>query len=310
MVNIVEITNLTKSFGEDEALRGINLDIKKDEVFGLIGPDGAGKSTLLRIIAGIISPTKGSVKIFGKDILEEEESIKRNIGYLPQGVNLYDYLTVSELLRFFLSIYGVQEKGNEEWISFLLEITKLKSFRHHRSGSLSGGMKQKLALACAVIHKPGLLLLDEPTTGLDPVSRMDIWGFLNELHREGITFIISTSYMEEADKFSRIGFFHRGRLIASGSLSDLKSRMAGKLFVMRCRRPGKIGQKLRSLDFVKGVRLSGDSIYIWVETKDDGDRIAEYVRGEGYDDFLITSSEFSVSDLFNFFKKEGSLSER
>lgn len=306
---IVEIAGLTKTFGKEEVLNNIHLTIQKGEVFGLIGPDGAGKSTLLRIIAGLISPTQGIVKVFGKDIAEQGESVRNLIGYLPQGATLYPDLTVSEILKFFLTAYGILEDKNEDWISYLLGITNLQGFRHYESASLSGGMKQKLALACAVVHKPQLVLLDEPTTGLDPVSRLEIWDFLNTLNKQGLTFIVSTPYMEEVERFSRIGFLHRGKITAVGRPSDLKSRMRGKLFVMKCMDFGSIRKMIQSLDFIKGVRSSGDRIYIWVESKEDGERIAEYMKKKGFQEFTLMETEFSTGDLFNFFKEKGSFTE-
>ena len=201
----------------------ISFNVESKEVFGIVGPDGAGKTTLIRMLCGLAEPDKGTAKILGYDLLKQKSQIKNNIGYLSQKFSLYQDLTVDENIEFFAELHGVKhfkERRNE-----LLEFTRLTNFRKFLAGKLSGGMKQKLALACTLIHKPKIIFLDEPTTGVDPVSRRDFWKILSELHNDGVTIVISTPYMDEAERFNTIAMMNNGKLLMNESPAAIKASM-------------------------------------------------------------------------------------
>lgn len=201
----------------------ISLSISHKEVFGIVGPDGAGKTTLIRMLCGLLKPDSGSAKLLGYDLIKDITRIKDEIGYLSQKFSLYADLSIDENIEFFAELHGVKnfkDRRNE-----LLEFTRLEKFRNFLAGRLSGGMKQKLALACTLIHKPKIIFLDEPTTGVDPVSRREFWKILSELHSEGVTIIISTPYMDEAERFGKIAMIDKGRVLMQGSPKEIKSSM-------------------------------------------------------------------------------------
>jgi ABC-2 type transport system ATP-binding protein len=223
----IEIKELKKSFETVKAVDGISLDVYRNEIFGLVGPDGAGKTTTIRMLCGLVRPDSGTAKILGFDLQKQIKYIKKEIGYLSQKFSLYSDLTVDENIEFFADIHGVKRfdaRRNE-----LLEFTRLTSFRNFRAGQLSGGMKQKLALACTLIHKPQIIFLDEPTTGVDPVSRRDFWKILSSLLHEGITIMLSTPYMDEAERFNRIAMFNNGKILKIGTPDSIKESLNKKI---------------------------------------------------------------------------------
>lgn len=210
---IVEITGLNKSFNQQPAIKNITLSIERRELFGLIGPDGAGKTTLLRLLTGILTAESGIIKCCGTEITDSAEIIKKNIGVVPQNFSLYEDLTVEENIHFFASMYGVKDRVLNERKEKLLEIMKLTPFVKRRADALSGGMQKKLSIICSLLHTPELLLLDEPTTGIDPISRRELWEFFYELIDHGTTIIVSTPYMDEVERCSRISFLYKGELL-------------------------------------------------------------------------------------------------
>jgi ABC-2 type transport system ATP-binding protein len=218
---MIHATNLTRSFGSLTAVNSLSLTIPEGELFGLIGSDGAGKSTTLRILAGILDPSGGEVRVLGRRFPVEAELVKGEIGYMSQRFGLYPDLTVAENISFYADIFGVTGNQRRERIDRLLAFSGLAEFTARQAGRLSGGMKQKLGLCCALIHKPRLLLLDEPTNGVDPVSRRDFWRILRELHAEGVTIVVATAYLDEAGRCDRVGLIHGGRLIACDSPAAL-----------------------------------------------------------------------------------------
>jgi ABC-2 type transport system ATP-binding protein len=217
----VETIGLFKSFGPVTALAGVSLEVKSGLIFGLIGADGAGKSTLLRILATLASPDKGSAKALGLDVLSSRRELRARIGYMPQKFSHYEDLTVEENMRFFASVFGLAPCERGERTARLLKFSRLAPFSNRRARDLSGGMKQKLALSCALIHTPELLILDEPTTGVDPVSRKEFWEILRELNGQGITILVSTPYMEEAEYCHGLALMHQGRLLLQGIPGEL-----------------------------------------------------------------------------------------
>ncbi len=226
---IIETDNLTKTFKETTALQQVNLSINEGELFGLVGPDGAGKTTTLRVLAGLLDISDGSAAVKGFDIASQPESIKPHIGYMAQEFSLYRKLSVLENLTFFAELYDVNPQERAQRTERLLSFAGLNQFKDRRAMHLSGGMRKKLALACTLIHQPPILLLDEPTTGVDPVSRREFWNILAELHLEGTTILITTPYMDEADRCSRVGFMYQGKVVICDSPKNIREKLEGDL---------------------------------------------------------------------------------
>jgi len=230
---IIKTENLTKRFRKLTAVDNLNLEIKKGEIFGLVGPDGAGKTTTLRMLAAIMDPNQGNATIAGYKLRQQPEPIKNHIGYMAQQFALYGDLTVQENLNFFADVYGVRGQLRKERLTQLLEFARLTEFTNRRAGQLSGGMKKKLGLACALIHSPDILYLDEPTTGVDPVSRREFWDILAGLHVEQTTILVSTPYMDEAERCSRVGLMYKGRLVECDTPAHIKGLIPGQLLEFR-----------------------------------------------------------------------------
>lgn len=220
MIKIIEIENLKKSYNDVVAVNNISFNVKEGEMFGLVGPDGAGKTTTIRILCGLLNADEGTIKIFQKEISENRKQIQNNIGYLSQKFSLYSDLTVDENIEFFAEIHNVKNFHSRR--DELLEFTRLTAFRNRLADQLSGGMKQKLALACSLIHKPKILFLDEPTTGVDPVSRRDFWKILSGLLKEGMTVLMTTPYLDEAERCNRVALMHKGEIISLNTPERIK----------------------------------------------------------------------------------------
>lgn len=231
-VPIIETRNLTRSFKGVVAVDKLNLQIEKGEIFGLVGPDGAGKSTTIRLLVAILDPDSGWAKVDGYDTVQDPEPIKRRIGYMAQQFNLYGDLSVWENLNFFADVFEMRGQERQERIQRLLDFARLNEFRDRRTAHLSGGMQKKLALACTLIHTPEIIYLDEPTTGVDPVSRREFWDILTELHLDGITLFISTPYMDEAERCSRVALMNEGKLIVCDRPEIIKKMISGELIAL------------------------------------------------------------------------------
>ena len=210
---IIEIHDLTKRFGELTAVDHLNLTVARGEIFGLVGPDGAGKTTTLRMLCGLMDPSEGSARVAGHDVQRESQAVKDQIGYMAQRFGLYGDLTVDENMAFYGDLFGIVGAERERLTGDLLRMTRMEPFRARQAGRLSGGMKQKLALMCTLLHRPQILFLDEPTNGVDPVSRRDFWAILYQLLKDGITIFMTTAYLDEADRCNRVGLMHKGKLI-------------------------------------------------------------------------------------------------
>lgn len=232
MKEVIEINNLHKSYAEIKAVNGISLSVAEGEMFGLVGPDGAGKTTTIRILCGLLKIDEGEVNILGKNIERHTKEIQNNIGYLSQRFSLYGDLTVDENIEFFADIHNVKNYNGRR--DELLEFTRLKPFRDRLADKLSGGMKQKLALACSLIHKPKIIFLDEPTTGVDPVSRRDFWKILAGLLKEGITIFMSTPYLDEAERCSRVAMMNNGEIIALDTPQKIKEELNKQVIELVC----------------------------------------------------------------------------
>jgi ABC-2 type transport system ATP-binding protein len=225
----IRALNLTKVFGELTAINQITFSVNSGEIFGLVGPDGAGKTTAMRLLTSVMHPTSGDAWIAGKHTVRDSEAVKEEIGYMSQRFGLYSDLTVEENIYFYADLFGVERKGREQRIDELLSFSNLTPFKKRQAKNLSGGMKQKLGLTCTLVHTPKVLFLDEPTGGVDPVSRRDFWRILYEMLKQGVTIFVSTAYLDEAERCNRIGLIHQGRLMAVDTPDNIKKLMKGTL---------------------------------------------------------------------------------
>lgn len=298
---IIDIKNLKKHFGDTKAVDGVDLSIEEGNIFGLVGPDGAGKTTTIRMLASIMNPTSGDAWIDGKHIVKEAESIKENIGYMSQKFGLYGDLTVLENLEFYADIYGVHRKEKQKKVHKLLSFSQLLKFKDRQADALSGGMKQKLGLACALIHTPKILFLDEPTNGVDPVSRRDFWKILYELHREGTTIFLSTSYMDEAERCGQVAFFYKGKVMLEGTPQEVKKHLGGTILVVHCKAPRKALLMLRETLGHDCVKLFGNRIHIYIYTENKRfsvEQVTELLKKSNLGEYEIRQTEPTLEDVF------------
>ncbi|MCB0744345.1 MAG: ABC transporter ATP-binding protein [Ignavibacteriales bacterium] len=281
---IIQIDNFSKSYGNLKAVNGISLSIPKGEMFGLVGPDGAGKTTTIRALCGLLKSDSGNISLMDFDIKKNRKDIQNNIGYLSQKFSLYEDLTIDENIEFFAEIHNI--KKYEERRNELLEFTRLTEFRKRQAGRLSGGMKQKLALACSLIHKPKILFLDEPTTGVDPVSRRDFWKILSNLLKDGITIFMTTPYLDEAERCNRVALMNKGEIITLDTPAKIKESINKKVIEIVCddvRLAGKLIKEKLDLD----VQLFGDRLNTVVSNAE-----SEFKRIEK----LLTENNISIND--------------
>lgn len=263
---IIETEGLTRDFKSTRAVDALDLAIQPGELFGLVGPDGAGKTTTLRLLAGLLNITDGSATIAGYDLKSQAEAIKSLIGYMAQQFSLYAELTVLENLLFFAEIFDVDKNTLTERTDYLLEFAGLTEFTGRRAGHLSGGMQKKLALACTLIHRPDILLLDEPTTGVDPISRREFWNILTELHLEGTTILVSTPYMDEADRCSRVGLMYAGQMVICDSPKSIRERIQAELVELYPQDWQSAHKLIETLPGVLEVQTYGESLHILVDS--------------------------------------------
>jgi ABC-2 type transport system ATP-binding protein len=264
-MSVIKAENLTRRFGLLTAVDRLNLQVARGEIFGLVGPDGAGKTTLMRMLSGILPPTEGEAWVLDHSITRQAEPLKSRIGYMAQRFALYGDLTVMENIQFYADLYDVPRRERPPRIERLLSFSNLAPFQDRLAQNLSGGMKQKLGLACALVHTPEVLFLDEPTNGVDPVSRRDFWRILYDLMKEGVTIFISTAYLDEAERCHRLALIHQGRLLAMGNPEEIKSGMKGELWEVRCEPRMKGREKLKGLPEVRSVGIFGDRLHLLLE---------------------------------------------
>jgi len=268
----IEAKGLTKRFNELTAVDGLSFEVGPGEIFGLVGPDGAGKSTTLRMLTAILTPSEGTVRVAGCDVTEDPLGVKDRIAYMSQRFGLYMDLTVRENIEFYSRLYNVPKKGRKKRIEELLDFSYMLPFKNRRAGNLSGGMKQKLQLICALIHTPEVLLLDEPTNGVDPVSRRDFWRILYRLLKQGVAIVVTTAYMDEAERCGRVGLLDHGRLLAAGSPSDVRGLVKGKIVAVRSSEARKVSRlfsrKMRS----ESINVFGDNVHVLTSNPYDTER--------------------------------------
>ncbi len=296
-MTVIKINNLSKSYGDIKAVKDISLQVKKDEIFGLIGPDGAGKTTIFRIIATLLLPDKGTVEVLGLDAAADFKKLRKKLGYMPGKFSLYQDLSVEENLKFFASIFDTTIEENYHLIEDIYH--QIEPFRKRKAGKLSGGMKQKLALSCALIHKPELLVLDEPTTGVDAVSRKEFWEMLAKLRSQGISIIVSTPYMDEASLCGRVALIQDGRLLGVAAPKEIISDFPKKLYGISTSKKYELLQIIRKYENTHSVFPFGDMFH-YTDKNDEADleEMEKYFKNNGISDFLIKEIEPGIEDAF------------
>jgi ABC-2 type transport system ATP-binding protein len=290
---------VNKSFPGVRAVAALSFDVRAGEIFGLVGPDGAGKTTTLRMLAGIMPPDSGKATVAGFDVVHDPEGAKHALSYMPQRFGLYEDLTVDENIRFYADLFGVRRAEREERSTQLLQAAGMSEFRKRLAGKLSGGMKQKLGLVCALIHRPKVLLLDEPTTGVDPVSRRDFWRILYGLAAEGVAILTSTAYLDEAERCHRVALLNQGKLLFCDTPVNLKASMRKGVLSITSPEPRGLRSELEHADGISSLVLTGDGLHVVVD--DASRRIPEFEArlkkaGVPYD--AIQQVAPSIEDLF------------
>ncbi|MCF7688448.1 MAG: ABC transporter ATP-binding protein, partial [Cephaloticoccus sp.] len=292
-------SGLRRTFKDLVAVDHLDLDVTAGEIFGLVGPDGAGKSTTMRMLTGILNPTSGQAQVAGFDVVKDSEPLKEHIGYMSQRFGLYADLTVMENINFYADIYGVSSRDRGGKIDQLLGFSNLTPFQHRLAGNLSGGMKQKLGLACALIHTPRVLFLDEPTNGVDPVSRRDFWRILYQLVRDGVTIFVSTAYLDEAERCNRLALLHQGRLVGVGTPQEVKQLMPGALLEVRTNAPRRTAALLREKLTEATVGLFGDRVHLATRDAVATEKQARDILNEaGFEVLSIRPIAPSLEDVF------------
>jgi len=295
----IEVRNLTKRFGGVPAVSGVTLDCAKGEVFGFVGPDGAGKTTIMRLLAAVMTPDEGSIAIEGLDVVANPELARANISYMPQRFGLYEDLTVDENIEFFAELFGINRRDRDERAARLLAASGMTPFRNRRAGQLSGGMKQKLGLTCSLIHTPRVLLLDEPTAGVDPVSRRDFWRILYGLRAEGVSIVVATSYLDEAERCTRLGLLRSGRMLYCDTPAALKALMPGEILAIATSEARRARDVVAERDGVRSAILMGDSVNVVVDDATRrGPELTDALRKAGVSFDEVERIAPSIEDLF------------
>ena len=296
MSNAIEITDLTKRYGALTALDSVSFSVAEGEMFGLIGPDGAGKSTLYKILTTLMRPDSGTASVLGLDVVKDYRKIRTEVGYMPERFSLYPDLSVNENLQFFASLFGVGVKDNYDLIAPIF--SQLARFPNRRAGALSGGMKQKLALSCALIHRPKLLLLDEPTTGVDAVSRSEFWDMLATLKEKGITIMVSTSYMDEAQRCERIALIDKGKILDVNTPKALVAGLDENLWNASAKDMYPLLEAIRTLPGVKNCYTFGATLHVVTESDFNPDDAKSALKAKGIPDAKIYPAKGDIEDLF------------
>jgi len=294
----IEMRSLTRHFGEQVAVDALTIDIEAGELFGVVGPDGAGKTTTLRMLAGVLRPTDGTAIVAGVDVATDPEKVKPHIAYMSQRFGMYEDLTVKENLDFYADLYRVPKAERPERLKRLYDFSRLGEFTDRLAGNLSGGMKQKLSLSCALIHKPDILLLDEPTFGVDPISRRELWLILHEMVAEGITIVVSTSYLDEAERCDRVALLNEGRLLALDAPAALQTSLPGRMLAIEAVEPRPARDVLRQAAFVQSAYLFGDVIHVLVDAGTSDDDALAPLRSAGLAVREHGETAASLEDVF------------
>jgi drug efflux transport system ATP-binding protein len=296
----VVIEDLVKRFGDFVAVNHISLETRKGEIFGFLGPNGAGKSTTIRMLCGLLRPTSGRALVAGYDVAGEPESVRQNIGYMSQKFSLYNDLKVIENLRLFAGLYSVPSDKLKERIDWALDMANLKGQENMIVATLPGGWKQRLALGCAVLHRPPIIFLDEPTSGVDPISRRKFWDLIHQMAGEGVTVFVTTHYMEEAEYCNRLALIFRGKMVALGTPSELKNKsMKGELLLVECDPLGPAVEALQSAPMVMDAAVFGNALHLVVEKADPAiPEVKKYLADKGVTVRRIDKIHPSLEDVF------------
>ena len=298
----IQAESLTKRFGTVSAIDSLSFTVNEGELFGFIGPDGAGKTTLFRILATLLMPEKrGSATVLGRDVVRDLWTLRPRLGYMPGRFSLYPDLSVSENLSFFAAVFG--RTVEEEYARIAPIYSQLEPFRDRRAGALSGGMKQKLALCCALVHRPELLLLDEPTTGVDAVSRREFWDLLADLKRSGLTIVVSTPYMDEANRCDRVALMQRGRILVTDTPRAITASFPRSLFAVRGRDRYAVLQTLRSYQHAASVFPFGETLHYTDDRRDVADAqvvldVRDFLKSRGHEDIRVEGAQPTIEDSF------------
>jgi ABC-2 type transport system ATP-binding protein len=299
---VIEVQALTRRFGELTAVDRLSFEVRKGELFGLVGPDGAGKTTTLRMLAGVLRPTDGDATLAGLSVARNPEAVKHRLAYMSQRFGLYADLTVLENLSFYADLYRVPRSERPARLERLFQFSNLEPFKDRLAGKLSGGMKQKLGLSCALIHQPEILLLDEPTFGVDPVSRRELWLIVHEMVAEGVTAVVSTAYMDEAERFDRLALLHRGRLLALDAPGALQRGMAAageEVLEVQVARARDAHQHLAGLPDVRRVAVFGDRLHLSVGSAERAaSEVTRVLREAGFEVRSARPIVPSLEDVF------------
>jgi ABC-type multidrug transport system ATPase subunit len=297
-MSAISVKDIEKSYdkGAVQALKGINLEIEQGELFGLIGPDGAGKTSLFRILSTLILPDSGSAKMMGLDVVKDLWKIRKIVGYMPGKFSLYQDLSIEENLNFFAKVFNTTVKENYHLIEDIY--VQIEPFKKRRAGKLSGGMKQKLALCCALIHEPKILLLDEPTTGVDPVSRKEFWEMLGRLKEKGITVLVSTPYMDEASRCSRIALMQDGNVMEVDSLENIIAKNNMILFALRSKEMHRLLKDLREYPGTFSAFAFGDEHHVRLDSEEEAEQLYAYLLHRGHDLLNIRKINPEIEDVF------------
>lgn len=294
----IAVDGLSRRFGTLTALDRLSFSVAPGEIFGLVGPDGAGKTTAMRICAGVMRPDQGSIVIDGIDVLAHPERAKRHVSYMPQRFALYEDLTVEENIRFFADLFEMPAELWRARAEAMLAASDMSRFRGRLAGQLSGGMKQKLGLTCSLIHTPRVLLLDEPTTGVDPISRREFWQILYGLRAEGVAMLISTAYLDEAERCDRLALLHRGRMMYCDTPAGLKARMPGAMIEVLSPEPRRVRERVSALPGVRGVLLVGNGAHIHADDAGLLPQLAQALAAAGVAVDGIKVVAPTIEDLF------------
>lgn len=290
----ISVNNISKSFGKVKALDNVSLQVSKGELFGLIGPDGAGKTTLFRLLTTLLRPDEGTAQVDGHDIVKDYLAIRQCVGYMPGRFSLYPDLTVEENLNFFAALFGVSVEASYDLVAPIYR--QIEPFKERRAGKLSGGMKQKLALSCALIHRPNILFLDEPTTGVDAVSRCEFWDMLSELRQKGITIMVSTPYMDEAARCDRIALCNEGRILSIDTPSDITRGFEAPLYAIKARNMFELLQKARTVQGVLRCYPFGEYHHIVTDATFTTDNFQSSLNA--LEDLQIQAVSPTIEDMF------------
>ena len=295
---MIRADNLTRRFGALTAVDHLNVEVTKGEIFGLVGPDGAGKTTTLRLLCGLIDPTEGEAWVAGHNVAREVEAVKDQIGYMAQRFGLYGDLTVQENMTFYADLFGISKEERGGLMSELLQMTRMEPFRERPAAQLSGGMKQKLALMCTLLHHPQILFLDEPTNGVDPVSRRDFWAILYQLVREGLTLFVTTAYLDEAERCNRVGLMNKGKLIRCDSPKALRTQLEEECFEVLTADQQTAREVLEKQPGVLSVEPSGAALHLFAQAGAAADGLRAALAAQAMQVHEFRQITPSLEDVF------------